>query len=214
MPITVKQPAPRAALRALKQPIFDAVDLGSAVGVPNVTFFQAPIGQQLPISGAVKTIRDTNLGQAGQLGVPQEFDLFGFQVSFYYAAGYYLGTVASAAFCTDFSNVYEAGVFQFFFGLQRPWCQIPLTRIPQGNFAVHGPTAVTSDAVAATTVHNGVADGEEFYKFLANDKQIGINSAENFSARIDYPNGNLQMTATGNLSRLMCFLNGVLYAAL
>lgn len=214
MPITVKQPAPRAALRALKQPVFDSVDLGSAAAVPNVTFFQSPIGTQLPISGAVKTIRDTNLSQAGQLGVPSEFDLFGFQIAFYYNLGNRGNAAQGAAFCTDFNNVYEAGVFQFFFGLQRPWAQIPLTRIPAGNFLAHGPAGDIVDATTQYCIHNGLANSEEFYKFLANDRQIGINSAENFSARIDYPNGNLQMTATGNLSRLTCFLNGVYYAAL
>ena len=83
--VTVAKPSPRAALRALKQPLYDTMECpADANAVNNLTFFQAPIGQALNVTAVLKTVAETNLTQAGQLGVPQEFDLFGFNMTFLY----------------------------------------------------------------------------------------------------------------------------------
>ena len=51
-------------------------------------------------------------------------------------------------------------------------------------------------------------------RWSANDKQVGINSAENFSARITWPLAAMGLTADGAQSRIVTYLVGVLYAAL
>jgi len=216
--ITVKAPSPRAALRALKQPLYDCMEApAAAAAVNNLTWFQTPIGGALNVTGVAKSVAETNLTQSGQLGVPQEFDLYGFNFTFVEDDGY-LDTAGAptslANFALDIIEVYEASVFKFFFGQQRPWLTVPLSRIPHGTFFLTGP----GDDMIATenffAVSMGDSSKKEFYKFLANDAQIGIHSAENFSARVEWPLAAFGLTADGAASRMFCYLVGVLYTAL
>jgi len=216
--ITVQEPAPRAALRALKQPVFDTMECpGAGAPVANLTFFQAPLGQNLNVTGVAKTAAETNLNQAGQLGVPQEFDLFGFNITWENDDYWFEDTGAVGSlpnFILDSVEIYEASVFQFFFGQQRAWLQIPLVKVPHGPFCVTGPGDVAIDTEKYYNIHCGESTKDEFLKFLANDAPISIHSAENFSARIDWPLAAMGLTANGVNSKIKVYLVGVLYAAL
>jgi hypothetical protein len=218
--VTVKQASSRAALRALKQPMYDTVEAPDGVVIPatpNLTFFQAPLGNALNVTGAAKTICETSLSSSGSIGVPNEFDLFGFNISFMYDTGYAeaaAGAGSLANFCADIVETYEASVFTFFFGNLKPWLRLPMSKMPQGTFGVSG---VPGAAVATTSlfpISNGESKKGQVYKMLANDRQVTIHSAENFSARIDWPLANYALTADGDESRLVCYMVGVFYTAL
>lgn len=215
--VTVAAPSPRAALRALKQPIYDCMEapgLGAPVNL--LTWFQTPIGGALNVTAAAKTVADTNLTQAGQLGVPQEFDLYGFNFTYKHDDGYYNAAAADpiANLAADLLEVYEASVFKFFFGQQRPWLTVPLSRVPHGTFFLTGPQDIQAADNNVMSISNGESAKEQYYKFLANDSQIAIHSAENFSARIEWPLAAFGLTADGTQSRMFVYLVGVLYTAL
>lgn len=215
--VVVKQPSPRATLRALKQPVFDTQEAPAAAGaVPNLQFFLVPQGGALNVTGNLKTVADTNIEQSGQLGVPNQFDLFGFNMSFIYDTTYFDDGVAGslANFCADIVETYEASVFKFMFGLQKTWLTIPLSRMPHGTFPISGTGDTAVDAEKYMCISNGESRKGEFLKFFSNDSCIPINSAENFSARIEWPLVNYGLTADGDESRLIVSLVGVFYTAL
>ena len=57
--ITVKKPAPRGALRALKNPLFDTQEYpAAAAAVNNLTFFQTPIGGPLNVTAPAAEFHD------------------------------------------------------------------------------------------------------------------------------------------------------------
>lgn len=215
--VTIQQGAPRAALRALKQPLYDTMECpANANAVNNLTFFQTPLGQALNVTGALKTPAETNLGQAGQIGVPQEFDIFGFNLTFMYDDGYFeagAGGPTVANFAADILEVYEASVFKFFFN-NKPWLTVPTFKIPHGSFAMTGPAAVAIDDEKLFNISNGESRKENFYGFLSNDEPVTIHSAENFTSRLEWPLAAMGLTADGAESRLTNYIVGVLYAAL
>lgn len=205
MALTKAREAARALLRPLKQPLYDTGRLDAGAN-NRVAWFQAPQGQPIVAAGALKTEADTNLTQAGQLGRPLEFDLYAFQVELFHSG-------ANVAFVDDALLVYEAGVFEFFFGQQRPWLQVPLTQIPNGLYVTG--TVATADAGTPTAyafVNNGKSSVKEYYDFTIGKEPVPIASAENFTARIDFPGGAVT-TATAQL-RCRCYMVGVLYSSL
>jgi hypothetical protein len=216
--LKVQKAVPSAALRALKQPLFDTMEAPLLVNaVTNLTFFQTPVGQALNVSGNLKTIAETNLTQAGQLGIPQEFEMFGINVTVNYAGGYYddgLGTLL-ADFLDDMAIIYEQSILRFIFGQNRPWLTIPLTAIPHGDFMLTGANQTADDSESFEFISNGESSSKEFYKFFANDRPVYINSAENFTTRLEYPNAvNLGLSANGAETRITTYLVGILYTAL
>jgi hypothetical protein len=217
----------RAALRALKQPIFDTMECPAAPGVNNLTFFQAPQGHALNVTGLLKNISDTNLSAAGQLADPQEADIFGYSATFMYDDSYFDDAGAAVAtlanFAADSTLVYEGAVFRFFFGPNRQFLCVPMTRVPHGTFGLTGPGGVVIDDEKFFVIANGESTKDNFVRQttayeLANGQQtkegpITILPTETFSARIEYPLANLALSADGVQSRITVYLNGVLYAA-
>lgn len=65
---------PRAALRAVKMPLYDTMEFREipSEGIP---FFAIPIGGAMPVSANVKSESHTNMLHSGQLWDPLEFDL-------------------------------------------------------------------------------------------------------------------------------------------
>lgn len=208
MALTKERIEARAALRPLKQPLFDTgvVLVAPAVNL-NVSFFQAQLGQPITPGGVFKTEADTNLTQGGQIGRPQEFDLYGMQIEVWMPGNVGAFTIG------DLGLMYNQSVYEFFFGTQRPWLQTPADRVANGP-GIEGTVATANDAVPVNYAfkHNGIGSGAAMYEFTIGKKPIPIGSAENFSARWSFrPAG---ITLTGASTRVRNFLKGILYAAL
>jgi len=222
-----------AILRALKNPIYDVMEIPAAAGaVPLIQFFSIQQGGALNVTGVPKTIAETNLTESGSLGSPQEADFWGFNCSVMYDDGYYEngagGPSVLVNFIDDMVEIYEQSVFEFWFN-NKLWYQNPLTKIPHGVFPLTGPLATGSNAAAAAGVHfftisNGLSSKDEYAKFLASKphveawneklKAIGIASKENFNVTCRWPNAAVGLTADGAGTRMTVFLNGVIYTAM
>jgi len=201
--LVYSSPSPRAILRPLKQPIYDTENVPSAGGAAQLTFFQRPMGQafaNIPV-GVGKTLADTNMTQAAQLGTPNEFDLWGFNVR--------LGDTVTLA---DFQACMDQGVFTFNFGQGRPWLQTQLHDIPTG-VGISGSTAIDG-AGAATQVDlpvNGVVASKEIYSFAVGRKPVRIRSNETFNVVITWPNANPNPVV---FVRVTVVLRGIYYSNL
>jgi len=195
---------PSAALRPLKQPLYDTMQYAIA-GQVQLRMFSVPLGQPIAAAAANKTLADTNLEQAGQLGTPQMFDLYGFC----FEAQLITAADGSAG---DAFGIYETGVFEFTFGVSRPWLQIPLTEIPRGV----GPTGGQQGdgfvaAYAREWLYCGEGSPAEMYSFTIGRKAIRLHSNETFGVNLNWPLGAVAITA---ITRVRVYLMGILYAAL
>jgi hypothetical protein len=158
--------------------------------------FQVPLGQ-LNASAVRKTEADTNLTQAGQLANPQMFDLHGFQLEIG------IGTVIA-----DHTQIYSRGVFEFSFGTQRIWLQVPTSRVPQGT-ALYG---VGSGAAASPNLFNGWPSVREYYPFVQPDgSPYPIKATETFQVRLFWPSGAITVSA---VTLVRAYLIGTLYIGL
>jgi len=189
--------APQGVLRPLKQPIYDT-NIYPAAGAAAMQFFAIPLGQPMPVTAVAKTLADTNLQQASQLGTPNNFELYGFKFK-------YQQSVNVAA---NYQGIYDTGVFTFNFGQQRPWLQVPLTRIPAGTMTTG---EVTIDGQAAPgaeifSLSNGPSRTDSYYNFTIKRRPIIINSNEVFSATLTYPLGAVAVTAD---TRIQVYLVGI-----
>jgi len=191
-----------AALRPLKQPLYDT-NIYAAAGQAQLQFFSIPRGQAMPVTGVAKSEADTNMQQASQLGTPNMFELYGFNCKFQ----------QSVWDADDFNAFYDTGVFRFFFGQQRPWLTVPLSKIPCG---VMPSGSVTIDGAAAPgqeiySMTNGPPHTQSYYNFTVRRAPILINSNETFSVTLDWPLGAVAVTANG---RITVELVGILHSAL
>ena len=196
-------PTPTATLRPLKQPLYDTENIPTAGGAAALQFFQRPIGQafaNVPV-GAGKTLADTNLTQASQLGTPNEFDVWGFNVR-----------TNVAITQADHQVAMGQGVFTFNFGQGRPWLQTQLRDVPAGVDS-HGSMAV--DGAGALDVRqiitNGVPSVKELYSFAVGRKPVRIRSNETFNVVINWPNAN---PAPAVFVRLTTLIRGIYYSSL
>ncbi len=195
-------PTPRAALRPLKQPLYDTENVPSAGNAAQLIYFQRPIGQNLAFAPvAAKTLADTNLTQASQLGTPTEFDLYGFN--------FRLGDTVTLA---DFQQVMDQGVFTFNFGQNRPWLQTQLGDIPTG-VGITGSLSI--DGAVAQVLNNLVTQAppsvKEYYSFAVGKKPVRIRSNETFNVQLDWPNANPNPVV---FVRATVILRGIKYTSL
>jgi hypothetical protein len=195
----------RAALRPLKQPLFDT-GLILTAGVQRVQFFQAPIGGAL--GAGIKTEADSNLSQSGQIGRPNEHDLHSFKLELQVVGDDGINTVR------DLSLIYDTSVFEFFFGQQRPWLQVPAQEIPNGA-GIEG-TLSTQNAAGTFDYflgHCGEGSCKAMYNFTIGKKPIPIGSAEAFSALLSWPLGAINPAGAADI-RATCYMVGIFYSAL
>lgn len=193
---------PQGVLRPLKQPLYDT-NIYPAAGAAALQFFAIPLGQAMPVTGVAKTLADTNMQQASQLGTPNAFELFGFKFK-------YQQTVTDA---DDYQGIYDTGVFTFNFGQQRPWLQVPLTRIPAGtmptgNNTIDGQAAPGAEVMSLA---NGPSNTGSYYNFTVKRRSIMIASNEVFSANLTYPLGAVAITAN---CRISVYLVGIFNRAI
>lgn len=200
--LAYSSPTPRAVLRPIKQPVYDTENVPSAGNAAQLIFFQRPLGQTFAFAPAAnKTLADTNLQQASQLGTPQEFDLYGFNVR--------LGNTVTVA---DFQAVMDQGVFVFNFGQGRPWLTTQLQDMPSG-VAVSGSTAI--DGAAAQVNDDlpiqGVPSVKELYNFTVGKKPTRIRPNETFNVTIQWPNANPNPVV---FVRVTVIMRGITYTGL
>lgn len=218
--ITTQRQVGAAYLRPLKTPIYDTMDMPSAVAIPSLGFFQVPQGQNLPVAAVAKTAAETNLQTSSQLGVPQQFDLFGFQAHVHYAGGYRLNAANSIIFANDMIIIYEASVIKFILGSNRISLQLPFSKVPAGPMFLSGPKSTAVDAIALNTIQNGTPGAKEFVKHFSSTpgeeamKPIFIDSSENFALSLEWPVAAAQVNALGNTTRITMYMVGILYASL
>lgn len=207
--LVLSSPAPQAALRPLKQPLYDTMIYAQA-GQAQLRFFSVPLGQPIVAAGANKTLADTNLEQAGQLGTPQEFDLHGFQFEVAALSGRV--NRALAINNNDVLGIMQTGVFEFTFGANRPLLQVPLTEIPRG-VGVTGMLGVDGFVAQTTREHLrcGTGDPNEYYNFTIEKKPIRLRSNETFGVNLLWPLGVVAISA---LIRIRVIMVGMTYSAM
>jgi len=198
-PYAFSSPLPSAILRPLQQPLYDTENLpiGAPVGAQEIAFFQRQLGQTMALvpAGAAKTESETNLTQPGQLPNPQEFSVFGFNMS-----------VPAGVVLADFLAIYLASVFQFLYTGNRIYLQVPANRIPAG-VAAEG----FAGAAGGTTIHQGVGHVSNFYKFTIGRSALRIRPTEAFQVRLRWPLGAITITA---VTRIQVFILGLTWNAL
>ena len=195
--LAVQDVAPQGVLRPLKQPLYDTTTYPIA-GAAQMMFFTIPLGQAMPVTGVAKQLSDTNLQQASQLGTPNTFELYGFKFKYQ----------QSVLIANDYALMYDTGVFTFSFGQQRPWLQVPLTRIPAGPMPT-GNNTLDGNAAPGAEIYslaNGPSTTDSYYNFTIKRQSILINSNEVFSASITYPLGVVAVTAN---ARIQVYLVGI-----
>ena len=132
----LSSPRPQAVLRPSRIPLYDTEIMYAGTAISSILFFQKPQGQTTLTGGTAvtKTKVHTNMTNSGQLGVPQEFDLYGFRLRFWQysatSAGYAtsgVDEIVQLARCIGYD-----GVFSFLFG-QKAWFEVPAIYIPSGS---------------------------------------------------------------------------------
>jgi hypothetical protein len=204
--VTTERAQGRAILRKLKNPVYDTAIFPAAATV-RMGFFQAPIGFPIAAAGAIKTIADTNLTQAGCLGKPMELDWFNTTLE----VGYQASILVDTALSVDIALLYWRGLFEIKFGNQKPWLQCPVHNVAPG-VAVTGVVETKNDGAGHEYqyIANGVASTKNFTDVTIGDQSIPIGSAETFTAEITFPAAVTPTTAR----RIRCYLNGIYYTGL
>jgi hypothetical protein len=184
---------PAAVVRSYKQPMYDSEQLLSASPASEMVLFQKPIGQNLADGTTRKTSLHTNMSNAGQLGTPQSFDVYGFNLRLLAATSVIPGT-------TNFGLIFAAGVASVIFGTDNPFLTVPIEDIPAG-VAVEGLGA--TDAA-----HIGLGQSEQLYRFDVGGRALHINSTESFMVKISFPSS--LAGVTGN-QLFKFYMRGILY---
>jgi len=201
-----------ATLTWKKQPLYDTfLTAPVGPGVAVVQFFQIPIGAIG--SGFVapgKTVNETNMNAASQLGKPNQFQLFGFQLI---AVIPPIVGGATSNTDADFAAIYTSGTFRFVRGGNKVELEIPLDRIPTGpgptGFAATAPAGVPLEAIR---INNGVTHTSHYFNFGNPGKgrePLTIDSTQTFRCEIVY-NGAAGPLITAAATRIKCYMLGIL----
>jgi hypothetical protein len=130
--------------------------------------------------------------QAGQLGVPQSFDVFGFNAR-----------LPKDISLGNFQLIEAAAVAKVLLGTDIEFLSVPLEEIPAG---------VEIEGLASTDVpHIGWGITDNLYRFDVGGRSIHINPTEAFSVKITFPSSLAGIT--GN-QLLRWYMRGLLYKGL
>jgi len=183
---------PAAYVRAYKQPLYDSEQILATVPAADLILFAKPQGQNLADGVTRKTSLQTSMKQAGQLGVPQSFDVFGFNAR-----------LPKDISLGNFQLIEAAGVATVFFGTDLEFLTVPIEEIPAG---------IDIEGLAVTNVpHIGWGITDNLYRFDVGGRSIHINPTEAFSVKISFPSGLAGIT--GN-SLFRWYMRGILYRGL
>lgn len=185
----IQRGIPAAYVRAYKQPLYDSELILAAQPAADLVLYSKPQGQTLADGTTRKTDLHTNMKQAGQLGVPQSFDVFGFNAR-----------LPKSISLGNFQLIEAAGVSKVFLGTDIEFLSVPLEEIPAG---------VEIEGLAVTDVpHIGWGIMENLYRFDVGGRSIHINPTEAFSVKITFPSSLAGIT--GN-QLLRWYMRGILY---
>lgn len=200
----------RPGWEAVKQSLYD-YQAYAAAGQAQLTFFQAPVGQN------AKTLSDTNMTLAGQLPKNQEFLVTSIEVWFApttptVAAGMpsaFGVAQAVASLVNDAYIVGRAGNLNLTIGAKPYLQESPLGRFPQkASFEVLGAVGVAT-TVAATTPESRLAYGRWMGRpYLLDPAPLLLPENQNFSVSLNWPEG---VQAITNPGRIGVILDGILY---
>jgi len=190
-----------------KQPLYDSfLTPAGGAGVATIPFFQVPVGAVGSGFAVAKTNSETNMTQPGQLGMPNQFLLYGFQINLVVAP-----VAGGATSNTDayFQLFYNTGVFRFIRGGNKIEVEVPLDRIPTGP----GPygfasTAVVGVPLEVVRMNNGVPHASHYFNYVNPDEgkePMVIDGSQSFRCEIVYVPNLITAVAT----RIKCYMLGV-----
>lgn len=186
---------PAAIVRSYKEPLYDSEQILAASPNTEFVLYSKPVGQTLNDGTTRKTLLHTNQTQAGQLGTPLSFDVYGFNARLLDDAG-----PSKSVTKGNFNLVYARALMQLIFGQDNTFLTVPLEDIPSG---------VDTEGLGATdSPHIGQGQSENFYRFDIGGRALHINPTESYSVKISFPSG-LSGT-TGNLL-LKFYIRGIKY---
>lgn len=184
---------PAAVVRSYKQPLYDTCMMLASDEDAELVFFQRPVGQNLEDGATRKTKLHTNMTTAGQLGTPQSYDVYGFNLRMQEEDNKVI-TIG------NFDLIEAHGVADVIFGTDNPFLTVPIEDIPSG---------VDTEGMAATDApHVGLGISDNFYRFDVGGRALHINSTESFQVKISFPSG--LEGVTGN-HLLRWYMRGILY---
>ncbi len=173
LPIITSVKAGQARLRVTTNPVYDS-ELTGTSALTQIDYFRAPNGGFFQYATTTKkTLADSNLFQAGQLGSPYLFDLTQFNMKV---------TPNSTTPVTeaDLLRFYVGSYFQFSFN-NRPFLQIPTWELPHG-VGIDGVTTANN----VNQLRNGAPLRSNAFKFTVGKYRVRIRSTENFNATVFY----------------------------
>jgi len=190
----ITQGVPAAIVRSYKEPLYDSEIMTQAAPSREFTLYQKPVGQQMNDNATTKTFLYTNQTQAGSLGTPLSFDVYGFNKRIWATPSSKILSIG------NFTLVEAAGVAEVIFGQDTKFLTIPIEDVPSG---------VDTEGLGATDApHIGWGVSDNIYRFDIGGRALHINSTEPYSVKISFPSS-LSGT-TGNLL-FRWFIRGIRY---
>lgn len=185
----IQKGVPAAVVRSYKEPLYDSEQVLAADPAVDRQLFQRPLGQTLADNATLKTLLHTNMRNAGQLGTPLSFDVFGFNLRYPKSV-----TLANIRLLT------QNGVYQFIIGTDTFYLTVPMEDIPAG---------VDLSGAGGTDLPTiGLGQTQNLYRFDIGGQALHINSTESFRVQFSFPSGNAGIT--GN-QLVRVYLRGILY---
>jgi hypothetical protein len=172
---------PAAIVRSYKEPLYDSEMILAADPDREFTLYSKPVGQNLNDGVTAKTFIHSNQTQAGSLGTPLSFDVYGFNARLW---GGINQKIVSPA---NFSLVYAAALAEVIFGQDTKFLTIPVEDVPSG--------ADTEGLGATDAPHIGWGISDNMYRFDVGGRALHINSTEPYQVKISFPAGLTGITA-------------------
>lgn len=198
------------------QPLYDFNTYVGTTGHTELLFFQSQKGQgttSAPGATGLKTLADTNMAAAGQLGKGNEFYMTGIEVLFYPGVEPGRGSVALAdvgEFVDDVWTFMKSGILTMTVGTDRVYVQdSPLAMFPPcTRLALNSAISTTNDSDSTSTsvveeIAYAVCSGEPY-----NITPLYIESNQTFGVSMTWPAA--QVLPTGQNARVGVRLRGYL----
>lgn len=220
---------PGTEWEVIKQSLYDTA-IYPLAGTVGLNFFQQPIGgpnsAQPGNAGNAKSLRDTNMTQAGILPAPQMFFVSSIEVDFqpgsvttannyalrapYTATNTLAGALAGVSI-NDMNTFYSTGSLTFTIGTKQYLQEAPLLRFPpKARFELDGSIAEANSTVNIT-VSAALAKMRAGGRPYQLDPGIAIFSMQNFAVQLGWDT--VQAMTTNN-AQVRVILDGWLFRAI